>query len=70
MCQGTLEEQEFFIRLLKQADPIQMTNPLLSPRMSLLVGTSEVVWFKPLMEETREPMGGEQKALGQFMAKL
>lgn len=32
--------------------------------MLLLVGASEVVWFKHLMEEPREPMGGEHKALG------
>lgn len=51
MCQGTLEEQEFFIMLL-------------------LVGTLEIIWFKLLIEETRDLMGREFKSIGKFMARL
>lgn len=51
LFQGTLEEQEFFIKLLKEANPIKMTHPLLSPRMLLLVGTLEIIWFKLLRRD-------------------
>lgn len=70
LCQGTLEEREFFIKLLKEANPRKMTHPLPSPRMSLLVGTLEIIWFKLLIEETRELMGREFKSIGKFMPKL
>lgn len=51
MCQGTLEEQEFFLMLL-------------------LVGTLEIIWFKLLIEETRDLMGRGFKSIGKFMARL